>query len=769
MRAQFDASLTALTASDTVVLDPSRRPNGVDGTNDASGADTAILVAAFDLSPNGELLLDLDNAVIRANQRFALMWNLPAEAVTQGRRGLPQALTSRVINSGQFAAWLRKLERRPDIELHEEIVLADGRVVELHTTAITADDRRLRGRIWHCRDVTEQRRADARLLEAEETFRSVVEQDIAGICIIADDGRVAYANTTYARAFGYAPEQLIGRPLLDIVPASEKAQVAALVASHLGGNKTVTNIISTVTAMDGHLVDVLVHATGGTYRGRPASIAVVLDISERQQAKRELALAEIIVEQSPIVLFRAVPSKDFTTTYVSRNFARFGYGSADETADGFRFVDHLHAEDRTRVLAGLNALIAGATPLFDTDCRLITRDGATRWVHLRTVPILDPTGVASAVQGTVIDITDRKQAERSLGRVNRALRTLSSGNEVVVRATSERQLLDEMCRVLVEVGQYPRCWIGFAGAEQPPSIKVMTACGCDPGMIDVADTTAPLNALQTMRPAVVRGITEPTSRDGFTACIALPFTLGSKARGVLVLYAAAEDAFDADAVKLLSELANDLDYGVLSLRAHAARDTTEQRLRASMAATVQALVNTLEMRDPYTAGHQRRVATLAVAIASALGLPSDAVEGIDLAAMVHDVGKVQVPAEILTKPGKLTALEYQLVQTHAQAGYDVLKGIDFPWPVAQMVWQHHERLNGSGYPNGLSGDAILLGSRIIAVADVVETMMNHRPYRPALGRDAALAEIESGRGELFDPDVVDACVRLFREQNFGFA
>jgi putative nucleotidyltransferase with HDIG domain len=188
-----------------------------------------------------------------------------------------------------------------------------------------------------------------------------------------------------------------------------------------------------------------------------------------------------------------------------------------------------------------------------------------------------------------------------------------------------------------------------------------------------------------------------------------------------------------------------------------------------MAATVQALVSTLEMRDPYTAGHQRRVATLAVAIARELGVPPDAIEGIELAAMVHDVGKVQVPAEILTKPGKLTALEYQLVQVHAQAGYEILKGIDFPWPVAQMVGQHHERMNGSGYPNQLSGDAILLGSRIIAVADVVETMMSHRPYRPALGQEAALVEIDTGRVSLFDPGVVDACLRLFRDQGFGFA
>ncbi len=194
----------------------------------------------------------------------------------------------------------------------------------------------------------------------------------------------------------------------------------------------------------------------------------------------------------------------------------------------------------------------------------------------------------------------------------------------------------------------------------------------------------------------------------------------------------------------------------------------EEILRKSLEQSIQAISGAEEMRDPYIARHQKRVAKLAVAIARELGLPNDEIHGIELAASVHDFGKMQIPAEILSKRGQLADAEFALYKTHAQAGYDVLKDIAFPWPIAALVWQHHERLDGSGYPQGLKGEQILLGSRIIAVANAVEDMASDKPYRPALGVDVALAEIETGRGTAFDPAVVDACLKLFREGRFSF-
>ncbi len=191
-----------------------------------------------------------------------------------------------------------------------------------------------------------------------------------------------------------------------------------------------------------------------------------------------------------------------------------------------------------------------------------------------------------------------------------------------------------------------------------------------------------------------------------------------------------------------------------------------KKLRTAMEGTINAMALMVEARDPYTAGHQRRVADLAVAIAQEMGLPQFQIDGIRTAGIVHDLGKISVPSEILSKPAPLSPIEFDLVKPHPQVGYDILKTIEFPWPVADIVLQHHERMDGSGYPQGLSGNDILLEARILGVADVVEAMAANRPYRPALGTDKPLAEISEKRGLLYDAEVVDACLRLFTEKGY---
>jgi PAS domain S-box-containing protein/putative nucleotidyltransferase with HDIG domain len=193
-----------------------------------------------------------------------------------------------------------------------------------------------------------------------------------------------------------------------------------------------------------------------------------------------------------------------------------------------------------------------------------------------------------------------------------------------------------------------------------------------------------------------------------------------------------------------------------------------QRLEQAFKGLIETLALTVETRDPYTASHQHRVAELSCAIAREMGLSEDKTASLNMAATVHDIGKIYVPSEILNKPGRLTDLEFKLIKTHVEAGYNVLKNIKFKDPIAEMVRQHHERLDGSGYPRGLKGGQILSSAKIMAVADVVEAMSSHRPYRAALGVDAALEEIEKNKGKLYDADVVDVCLRLFREKGFEF-
>jgi len=196
--------------------------------------------------------------------------------------------------------------------------------------------------------------------------------------------------------------------------------------------------------------------------------------------------------------------------------------------------------------------------------------------------------------------------------------------------------------------------------------------------------------------------------------------------------------------------------------------TTLERLRRVTGSVIQVIVMAVESRDPYTAGHQRRVGDLARSIAFEMGIAPEDADGIRIAGIIHDLGKISVPAEILSKPRQLNDTEFALVKEHPRKGYEILKGVDFDWPIAEMIHQHHERIDGSGYPQGLKGDDIIQGARILAVADVVEAMASHRPYRPTMGIDAALEEISSKRGVFYDPDVVDACLRLFTEKNYRF-
>ena len=188
----------------------------------------------------------------------------------------------------------------------------------------------------------------------------------------------------------------------------------------------------------------------------------------------------------------------------------------------------------------------------------------------------------------------------------------------------------------------------------------------------------------------------------------------------------------------------------------------------AMEGSVQAIALAVEMRDPYTSGHQNRVADLACAIGREMGLSKDRIYGLQMASVIHDLGKLTIPGEILCKPGRLSLPEYAMIKTHVQSGYDILKKIDFPWPLADIVLQHHERMDGSGYPNGLSGEAIMIEARILIVSDVFETIGSHRPYRPSLGLKKAMGELAGNSGTLYDPQVVSACLDLVEGERFHF-
>lgn len=383
----------------------------------------------------------------------------------------------------------------------------------------------------------------------------------------------------------------------------------------------------------------------------------------------------------------------------------------------------------------------------------------------------------------IIDISEIKRA-------NRAYKANSAVNMSMLHAENEQELLQEVCQNIVGVGGYRLAWVGRLENDKEKTIIPMAYAGYEEGYLKTKDNrlTDPEKgygpagiAISKGKPFICRNLaeflpksenwlTEAAKRD-YKAVIALPLkTDENRIWGALTIYSEKEDVFDDEEVKLLTEMAGDLAYGINSLRVRQEKNLVAKELESSLSKmhrvllqTVDSLANVLEERDPYTAGHQVRVAKLAKEIAKRMNLSADQIEGITVAATLHDIGKVVIPGEILTKPGEISEIENMLIKEHSKAGYDIIKDIEFPWPIAQAVLQHHEKIDGSGYPQGLTGDKMLLEAKILAVADVVEAMTSHRPYRTALGLDRALEEITRNKGILYDPIVVDTCLEIFNE------
>ena len=446
------------------------------------------------------------------------------------------------------------------------------------------------------------------------------------------------------------------------------------------------------------------------------------------------------------------------------------------------WIELVHPDDRDPTEKARVSLIEGNEVLSFRN-RCLHKDGSYRWLSWDSM-LLPAEGL---MYGAVRDITEEIRNEKKMSQLNRALRVLSAGNRALVRVGDEVSLLKEMCKVLVEEGGYPIAWVGFSVDDDIHSVKPVASAGVNKDFFDELDTNwddtmcgeGPTSmAIRTGEPQLVKNIQkDPTMArwhdfamsHGLTALISLPlFDRTGESIGVMNIYGVHGGVFIPEEIKLLEELANDLSYGIGTHRLQADKMHTETMLEESLLQAIQAIARTVEKRDPYTAGHQNRVAQLAVAIATEMNMSESEIDGIRLGATIHDIGKIYIPAEILNRPGRLTDHEFGLIKTHPEVGFEIVEGVPFPWPIAEMVRQHHERLDGSGYPQGLKGAEILLEARIMAVADVVEAITSHRPYRPALGLEAGVEEIQKKRGEWFDPQAVDACVRLVTEGRFRF-
>ncbi|MBL6750816.1 MAG: PAS domain S-box protein [Nevskia sp.] len=669
---------------------------------------------------------------------------------------------------------------RPKLLVEEPQTTPAGDTITLLTSKIplVGADGEIEGVLGTYLDITERKRAEEARRRADEhyglLFRGMSE-GVAHCRVIYQDGvakDLVYleVNEAFERLTGI--RNPVGRRISELIPGFAAADAGLL--------ETYDRVVRTGVP---EKFEIQVRSLGkwfamSLYRPEQGQfVAVFDDITERKQSEQALKLFRVLIDHASDAIEVVEPA---TMRYLDVNqkaCADLGYSREELLSMTVFDVD---PELRRLDPGALEKRVSETgTALIESVHR--RKDGSTFPVEVSISRArLDRDYQVVSVR----DISERKAQEASLARMNRALRTLSAGNSVVVHASSEIQLLQDMCRTVVTAGGYLMAWVGLVQPDPVRTVRPVAWAGngddyvrrLNIALADDERGSGPTGlCIRTGMPQAARNIESdafmsPWRADaighGYLSSLALPLSGPGGAFGSLTIYAAEPDAFDPDELALLTEMAGDLSYGVAALRTQAAHAEAQRRLERSMEGTVNALATTVETRDPYTAGHQRRVAVIATAIAQELALDANRSRGLHLAAAIHDIGKINIPAEILSKPGKLTDIEYELIKAHAEAGYQILKDVEFPWPVAETIHQHHERLDGSGYPRGLKADQMLQEAKILAVADVVEAMSSHRPYRASLGVDAGLDEIAKGRGTLYDTAAVDACLRLFRERGF---
>jgi PAS domain S-box-containing protein len=420
-----------------------------------------------------------------------------------------------------------------------------------------------------------------------------------------------------------------------------------------------------------------------------------------------------------------------------------------------------------------------------------SKNGEQIWIRTTKAPMRDELGVIKGVVVVFHDISDQRSSMEKLQHRTWALEALSKCNDSILHAHTEETMWNDVCVAITSSARYPLTWVGWVENDTDKNIRLLAAAGLAQSAImgfhltwadDGHDENIPGLAIRSKQTQVIEDISLLPNTDYWSpshleyklaSFLALPIFIDRNVSGVLVVYSDMVRGFDEEVTQLFRKMVDNISFGVSALRKKVDYvDMLENqrvqsiKLEHSLESALSAIAATLEQRDPYTAGHQKNVADLAMLIGKQLGLDESRLKGLYLASIVHDLGKIQIPAEILTKPGRLIPAEFALVKLHPEVGYNILKTIDFPWPIADIVRQHHEYLDGSGYPLGLKGDQILFEAKILTVADIVESMSADRPYRPALGIGQAVVELGRLSGIRLDSSVVQACVAVLQRGEF---
>ncbi len=589
-------------------------------------------------------------------------------------------------------------------------------------------------------DITERNRLEGLLIDSELQYRRLFETASDGIMLLEKgEGKITHANPAAEKLLGYTEKESLGNKLQDIGVSLDLDDFQTTMQ-----NLNKTGIINyrnvKVETKSGKHIDTEIYLVD---RAKLVQCNI-RDITERKLAKKALRESEAkyrwLLDNMADVI--TIMDMNLRFTYVSPSIMRMrGYTAEEATAQTFEQVmtpESLQIiakvfEEEMKLEASGTA-DPGRSRILDLD--EYRKDGSIVCMENHLSFLRDEAQKAVGIISLTRDITERKRAEEEIVRTNTFLDSIIENIPDMIFLKDARELRFVRFNRAGEelLGQSRDDLIGKNDYDFFPKIQADFFTQKDRNvlsgkkLIDIPEehiqTRGGEKILHTKKLSLLNEKGEPS------------FLLG------------------------ISEDITERKRAEEQLR------QTLESLRKAVNTTIQVMVSAIEARDPYTAGHQIRSANLARAIATEMGLPKEKIDGIRMAGSIHDIGTLSIPSEILTKPTKLTNLEFSLIKEHSQKGFEILKDVESPWPLAQIVYQHHERMDGSGYPRQLKGKDIIIEARILAVADVVEAMASHRPYRPSLGLNSALAEIENNKGTIYDTDAVDACLKLFREKGF---
>ncbi|HUN54893.1 MAG TPA: PAS domain S-box protein [Smithella sp.] len=582
--------------------------------------------------------------------------------------------------------------------------------------------------------------SNRKIAAMEDTYRLSFENASDVIYTIDTSLNILSVSPSVEKILGYTPRDFVGRSVLDmayiLTPESYEKAVAHI--SRVLNGETIPAELYEFVAKDGTIKIVEISGAPIIHDGRVTGlISVGRDITLRKKAEEELrkekSFNQTLIQHSP-TFFVAINSRGETILMNNALLSALGYTKGDVEGRNYMatFVPEVERESLSKIF---EQLIQNNKPTLNVN-HILAKDGSQLLVEWYGQPVFKESGEFDYFFGVGIDITKRRQAED-------ALRESEIKYRGILESLDDAYFELDLKGNLVFFNETFMQRTGYSREE-----------------------------LMGMN---YRKYVSPDSWEKASGIYSKIFTTGKPDRNFsyeIIMKNGQKRYFES-----WSDLLIDKNRQPVGFRGMA-RDITERRLaeeklkqtleslRNAVGTTIQVMVSAVEMRDPYTAGHQIRSADLARAIALEMELPQEKIDGIRMVGSIHDIGKLSVPSEILSKPTTLTEIEYSLIKEHPRSGYEMLKDVESPWPLAEIVYQHHERMNGSGYPRGLKGDEILMEARILAVADVVEAMASHRPYRPSLGIDAALEEIEKNKRILYDSAVADACLKLFREKNY---